>query len=175
MSSPADAKYGSTSLGLEFGVDESVSNAVLWYQTETAGRGREEGRTITKAHLVPSRTTPTPLFIYFCSGDDLLSFVKKHLDGNAVRSVLYSKEGFDARMAVKRDVEARIERRSLWLCCCTCGLILCRFCCCCPGRNWEKDVNKLNEEHYCGQLNERYPDRTTESTYNFTTATTDQK
>lgn len=96
-----------------------------------------------------------------------MGFVKGTLDPNAARGVLYLKEGFDARMVVKKEVEARIETRSLWLCCCTCGLILCRFCCCCPGRTKEIDVGKLNDDYYCEQLKERFPDKTISVSYEF--------
>jgi hypothetical protein len=148
-------------LSLEWNVDESVHNAVLWYETEHDGQGREAGKTITKMHIIHARTEPE-MDTYFYRGASLLDFLKKNCDSATARAVLYSQKGFEARMRVKKEVDAKIESRSLWLCCCTCGLILCRFCCCCPGRNWEKDVDKLNDDYYCSRLKEEHPDVTRE-------------
>lgn len=182
-------------LYLEFDVDESAHSAVLWYEARTAGRGREEGQTILKPRFVFCRVTPgdggsismindadekpkpttpsnTPLVTmgrYYYKGDDLINIVKINLDENACRAVLYSKDGFEMRTRIKQDIEAKIERRSLWLCCSTCGLVLCCFCSCCPCRKWEtKNANRTlnDEEYYCRRIDEeqQYPQQNAAST-----------
>jgi len=152
---------GGEQLDIEFDVNESIHNSILWYKVQYPGQGREAGQTITKEKIIHCRTTPNAIQPYLYQSEDLTKYVQQKLDPTTSKAVLYSVAGFAARMKIKKELEAKIERRSLWCCCLTCGLILCRFCCCCPGRKYEKDVGKLNEDYYCSQMKELYPAETT--------------
>lgn len=155
-----------TSLSIDWEVEESSHNAVVWYEAETAGVGRETGKTITKTHFVSIRTTPS-MSTYFYSGQNLVNYIKHH-DPNASRGVLYSSEGFEARMQVKKEVDDSINKNSLLWCCLTCGLVCCCFCPCCPRFcKREKNVENLNDDYYCRQLKERYPEKTQDVHYVF--------
>lgn len=151
---------------LDLEINVSNGNAVAVIDREYPGEGRESGQTIAKQQIIECQTTPC-MTTYYYKGENLVAYCQKHFNADTVRVWLYSRDGFDARMRIKREIEAKIEKRSLWLCCCTCGLILCRFCCCCPGRHWEMDVGKLNDEYYCERLRAEAPDRTQDVPYTF--------
>jgi len=149
-------------LSIELEVSEATHNAVLWYESEFAGQGREAGQTITKAHFVFVRTVP-PVSTYFVrDSHDLLAFVRDSKDCEASKAILYSSEGFAKRSLIKRDVEKKVEKRSRRLCFLTCCFAIC-FAPCCP--RCDKDVPKLNEDYYCSQMKKEYPDKCKETEY----------
>jgi hypothetical protein len=102
---------------------------------------------------------------YFHASDAFLVFMKEKLHPNVTRAVLYSKEGFVDRMLVKKEVERKVEQRTLTLCLLTCGLVIC--CCGCCGL-CDTNEEDLNEDFYCEQMKERHPDKTFDVAFEFT-------
>jgi hypothetical protein len=147
------------SIQLDVNVPELSSNAVLWYESTVAGQGRESGKRISKSYYVNARTDPE-LRSSFYDADSLVSFVKQHIDANASSAILFSSIGFQRRNQVKKKLEDKIETRSSWILCLTCGLAVC--CCGCCGC-LDKDASQLNEKNYCLRIQSDFPAETTEN------------
>jgi hypothetical protein len=142
--------YGTTPLTIQVNVDEGVYNAVLWYESDLNGQGRELGKTIVKTKFEYSLTEPA-MSTYFYKNDNLVTYLKSEVDPKAARAILYSKEGWQARTRVKRELEKETETCSLWLCFLTCG---CAVCCCGLCGKCDKNTAKLNEDSYCSIMAE---------------------
>jgi hypothetical protein len=153
--------YGKTPLTIQVNVDEGVYNAVLWYESDHEGRGRELGKTIVKTKFEYSLTEPA-MSTFFYKNDNLVTFLKSQVDPKAARAVLYSKEGWQTRTRVKRELEKETETRSLWLCFASCGFFV--FCCGLFGK-CDKNTTKLNEESYCSIMEEENPGKTANMAY----------
>jgi hypothetical protein len=153
--------YGATPLTVQVNVDEDVYNAVLWYESDLEGRGREFGKTIVKTKFEYSLTEPA-MSTFFYKNDNLVTFLKSQVDPKAARAVLYSKEGWQTRTRVKRELEKGAETCSLWLCLGTCG---CAVLCCGLCGKCDRNTAKLNEDSYCGIMEEENPGQTTKVAY----------
>jgi hypothetical protein len=156
-----DSSYGATPLTVQVNVDEAVHNAVLWYESDLEGRGRELGKTIVKTKFAFTRTEPA-MSTFFYKNENLVSFLTLQVDPKAARAVLYSKEGWKSRNRVKKELEKEAENCSLWLCFGTCG---CAVCCCGLCGKCDRNVPKLNEDYYCTKMTEESPGQTTDVAY----------
>ena len=150
-------------LNIQVNVDESDHNAVLWYETEAAGVGRETGQTVTKTKIVYAKVVPD-MVTYFHESDGLVSVLRGSTDPNVKRAILYSTDGFGHRSRIKKETEQRVERWSLWLCCATCCCAVC-WAKCCP--KIDRGVDQLNEHTYSAKIAEEFPENCETINYDF--------
>jgi hypothetical protein len=156
-----ESNSATTPLSVQVKAEEGVHNAVLWYETDMEGRGHENGKTIVKTKFEYALTEPL-MSTFFFKDENLVTFLKSHVDPKAARAVLYSKEGWKNRNRIKKELEKGAETNALWLCFGTCGCAVCCGGCC--GK-CDKNTAKLNEDSYCSIMAEENPGHTTKMAY----------
>jgi len=158
------APYGTTLLVIQGNADEAVCNAVLWYESDLQGRGREVGKIVVKTTFSYCHTEPT-LQSLFLKSESLVNFIKVKVDSRVVRAILYSKLGWDDRNRIKKKLEKDVESFTLCLCCTTCG---CAVLCCGLCGAYDQKSSNVNEDYYCEKMTEENPkNKTAELAYDF--------